>query len=165
MTIDTLAAANALQRAGMENGQAQAVANIVRDATADLVTKADLDSALAGLEERLVAQGDKLFSALAAQDQTLTSALAAQDQTLTSALAAQDQTLTSALAAQDQKLTSALAAQDQKLTSALAIQESRLRSELYKALWGFGLGIIGVNIAVVSAAVGVALWIWPPGAG
>ena len=143
MTIDTLAAANALQRAGMENGQAQAVANIVRDATADLVTKADLDSALAGLEERLVAQGDKLFSALAAQDHKLTSALAAQDQ----------------------KLTSALAAQDQKLTSALAIQESRLRSELYKALWGFGLGIIGVNIAVVSAAVGVALWIWPPGAG
>ena len=154
MTIDTLAAANALQRAGMENGQAQAVANIVRDATADLVTKADLDSALAGLEERLVAQGDKLFSALAAQDHKLTSALAAQDQKLTSALAAQDQ-----------KLTSALAAQDQKLTSALAIQESRLRSELYKALWGFGLGIIGVNIAVVSAAVGVALWIWPPGAG
>ena len=110
MTFDTLATARALQRAGMENGQAEAVANAVRDATADLVTKADLDSALAGLEERLAAQGDKLFSALAAQ-------------------------------------------------------EGRLRGELYKALWGFGLGIIGVNIAIVSAAVGVALWVWPPGAG
>ena len=143
MTFDTLAAARALQRAGMENGQAEAVTNIVRDATADLVTKADLNSALAGLEERLAAQGDKLFSAMVAQEDRLSSAMAAQGD----------------------KLSSAMAAQGDKLTSAMAAQEGRLRGELYKALWAFGLGIITINIAVVSAAVGVALWLWPPGAG
>ena len=154
MTFDTLAAARALQRAGMENGQAEAVTNIVRDATADLVTKADLNSALAGLEERLAAQGDKLFSAMAAQEDKLTSAMAAQEDRLSSALAAQED-----------RLSSALAAQGDKLSSAMAAQEGRLRGELYKALWAFGLGIITINIAVVSAAVGVALWLWPPGAG
>lgn len=154
MTFDTLAAARALQRAGMENGQAEAVTNIVRDATADLVTKADLNSALAGLEERLVAQGDKLFSAMAAQEDKLFSAMAAQEDKLSSAMAAQED-----------RLSSAMAAQGDKLTSAMAAQEGRLRGELYKALWAFGLGIITINIAVVSAAVGVALWLWPPGAG
>ena len=154
MTFDTLAAARALQRAGMENGQAEAVTNIVRDATADLVTKADLNSALAGLEERLTAQGDKLFSAMAAQEDKLTSAMAAQEDRLSSAMAAQED-----------RLSSALAAQGDKLSSAMAAQEGRLRGELYKALWAFGLGIITINIAVVSAAVGVALWLWPPGAG
>ena len=44
MTIDTLAAAKALERAGMENGHAEAVAVVVRDATADLATKADLSA-------------------------------------------------------------------------------------------------------------------------
>ena len=154
MTFDTLAAARALQRAGMENGQAEAVTNIVRDATADLVTKADLNSALAGLEERLAAQGDKLFSAMVAQEDKLFSAMAAQEDKLSSAMAAQED-----------RLSSAMAAQGDKLTSAMAAQEGRLRGELYKALWAFGLGIITINIAVVSAAVGVALWLWPPGAG
>ena len=87
----------------MDNGQAEAVTNVIRDATADLATKADLNSALAGLEGRL--------------------------------------------------------------NERLDAQEGRLRGELYKALWVFGLGVITVNIAVVSAAVGVALWLWPPGAG
>ena len=114
MTIDTLAAAKALERAGMENGQAEAIANVVRDATADLATKADLNSLLAGLEGRLNERLD---------------------------------------------------AQEAKLGFALAAQEGRLRGELYKALWVFGLGVISVNIAVISAAVGVALWLWPPGEG
>ena len=98
----------------MDNGQAEVVTNVVRDATADLATKADLNSALAGLEERLNERLD---------------------------------------------------AREAKLGFALAAQEGRLRGELYKALWVFGLGVITVNIAVVSAAVGVALWLWPPGAG
>ncbi len=109
----------------MDNGQAEAVTNVIRDATADLATKADLNSALAGLEERLNERLD----------------------------------------AQEAKLGSALDTQESKLGSALAAQEGRLRGELYKALWVFGLGVITVNIAVVSAAVGVALWLWPPGAG
>lgn len=44
MTFDTLTAAKNLQAAGMENGQAVAVAQVVQDATGDLVTKADLDT-------------------------------------------------------------------------------------------------------------------------
>ena len=98
----------------MDNGQAEVVTNVVRDATADLATKADLNSALAGLEGRLNERLD---------------------------------------------------AREAKLGFALAAQEGRLRGELYKALWVFGLGVITVNIAVVGAAVGVALWLWPPGAG
>ena len=53
MTIDTLAAAKALERAGMENGHAEAVAVVVRDATADLATKADLNALESRLEAKL----------------------------------------------------------------------------------------------------------------
>ena len=53
MTIDTLAAAKALERAGMENGHAEAVAVVVRDATADLATKADLSALESRLEAKL----------------------------------------------------------------------------------------------------------------
>ena len=53
MTIDTLAAAQALERAGMENGQAEAVAVVVRDATEDLATKADLNALESRLEAKL----------------------------------------------------------------------------------------------------------------
>ena len=53
MTIDTLAAAKALERAGMENGYAEAVAVVVRDATADLATKADLNALESRLEAKL----------------------------------------------------------------------------------------------------------------
>ena len=53
MTIDTLAAAKALERAGMENGHAEAVAVVVRDATADLATKADLGALESRLEAKL----------------------------------------------------------------------------------------------------------------
>ncbi len=163
----------------MDNGQAEAVTNVVRDATAGLATQADLNSALAGLEgrlnDRLDAHDAKLDSALAAHNERLD----AHDAKLGSALAAHnerldahDAKLGSALAAHnerldahDAKLGSALAAHDAKLVSALAAQEGRLRGELYKALWVFGLGIITVNVAIVSAAVGIALWVWPPGAG
>ena len=53
MTIDTLAAAQALERAGMENGHAEAVAVVVRDATDDLATKADLNALESRLEAKL----------------------------------------------------------------------------------------------------------------
>ena len=50
--FDTLALARCLEAAGVANGQAQAIAAGIRDARADLVTKADLDAALAALESR-----------------------------------------------------------------------------------------------------------------
>ena len=51
-SFDALAVARKLEAAGMANGQAVAVAEAIRDAQADLVTKAHLDSALAELEGR-----------------------------------------------------------------------------------------------------------------
>ena len=68
MTIDTLAAAKSLARAGMENGQAEAVANVVRDATADLATKADLDVLERRMDERLTANEGRMDERLAANE-------------------------------------------------------------------------------------------------
>ena len=90
MSIDTLAAAKALERAGMANGQAEAVANVVRDATADLATKADLD-ALEGrlnekLDERLNAHQEKLDERLNAHQEILDQRLVALEARLMGAL-------------------------------------------------------------------------------
>lgn len=49
----TLALARDLEAAGVANGQAQAIVAGIRDARADLVTKADMDAALVALEGRL----------------------------------------------------------------------------------------------------------------
>ena len=51
-SFDALAVARRLEAEGMANGQAVAVAEAIRDAQADLVTKAYLNSALAELERR-----------------------------------------------------------------------------------------------------------------
>ena len=90
MSIDTLAAAKALERAGMANGQAEAVANVVRDATADLATKADLD-ALEGrlnekLDERLNAHQEILDQRLVALEARLMGALHIQKAEIMDAL-------------------------------------------------------------------------------
>ena len=76
MTIDTLAAAKALERAGMENGHAEAVAVVVRDATADLATKADLSALEDRLSERLAAHESKLNERFAAFESRLEAKLA-----------------------------------------------------------------------------------------
>ena len=76
MTIDTLAAAKALEGAGMENGQAEAVAVVVRDATADLATKADLNALEDRLNERLAAHESKLNERFAAFESRLEAQLA-----------------------------------------------------------------------------------------
>ena len=55
-TFDTLTLARDLEAAGIANGQAGAIAAGIRDARADLVTKADIDAALAALEGRLEAK-------------------------------------------------------------------------------------------------------------
>jgi hypothetical protein len=52
--IDTLKLAKGLQEAGMSREQAESVAEALRDAQTDYVTRADLNLALAKLEARLV---------------------------------------------------------------------------------------------------------------
>ncbi len=97
MTIDTLAAAQALERAGMANGQAAAVANVVRDATVDLATKADLDALEGRLNERLTAQHRVLDERLTAHQQMLDERLAAQEARLLTAMADQKAEIMDAL--------------------------------------------------------------------
>ena len=101
MSIDTLAAAKALERAGMANGQAEAVANVVRDATADLATKADLD-ALEGrlnekLDERLTAHQERLDERLTAHQKILDERLVALEARLMGALHVQKAEIMDAL--------------------------------------------------------------------
>jgi hypothetical protein len=57
-TFDTLATARALEEAGMDAAQAEAVTGAIGGAigSADTVTRADLDAALAALELRLTKQ-------------------------------------------------------------------------------------------------------------
>lgn len=120
MTLDTLVAAKALERAGMENGQAEAVATVIRDATAEQATKADMEA----LRVATKADMEALRVATKADMDALRLATQAD----------------------------------------LNAVEGRLRGELYKALWAFGLGIIGTHAVVIGAAFSIALWLWPPGA-
>ena len=52
-TFDTLDAMRRLEQAGMERAQAEATVETIRDAQAELATKADLRSELAAVESRL----------------------------------------------------------------------------------------------------------------
>ena len=119
MTIDTLVAAKALEKAGMENGQAQAVATVIRDATAEQATKADLK------DLRIATKAD--LKALQASTKAEMEALQATTKAELNALG------------------------------------GSLRGELYKALWAFGLGIIGTITLVIGMAFSLALLLWPPG--
>lgn len=59
-TFDTLSASRALQDAGMDRGQAEAIAGAIRDGQGELVTKEHLDAKLAGLESRLSERESRL---------------------------------------------------------------------------------------------------------
>ena len=52
-TFDTLDAMRRLEQAGMERAQAEATVETIRDAQSELATKADLQSGLTVLEQRL----------------------------------------------------------------------------------------------------------------
>ncbi len=62
--FDTLTAAKELQGAGMDQRQAEAVAQAIRSGQGDLVTKADLEATIAKLERRLMLYGLALAGAL-----------------------------------------------------------------------------------------------------
>ena len=74
--FDTLAIARDLEAAGMANGQAEAIAVAIRDARADLVTKADLDALESRLEARLAALESKQDAQLVALEGRLEAKLA-----------------------------------------------------------------------------------------
>lgn len=74
--FDTLAIARDLEAAGMANGQAEAIAVAIRDARADLVTKADLDALEIRFEARLAALESKQDAQLVALEGRLEAKLA-----------------------------------------------------------------------------------------
>lgn len=74
--FDTLAIARDLEAAGMANGQAEAIAVAIRDARADLVTKADLDALESRFEARLAALESKQDAQLVALEGRLEAKLA-----------------------------------------------------------------------------------------
>ena len=51
--IDTLKLAKNLQSAGMSTAQAEGIAEALRDAQSDYITKADLDAAVSKLEAKI----------------------------------------------------------------------------------------------------------------
>ncbi len=142
MTIDTLAAAKALERAGMANGQAEAVANVVRDATADLATKADLDALEGRLNERLAAHEGKLDARLAAHEGKLDARLAAHQDILDERLAAHQDILDERLAALEARLMGAIHNQKADLMDALRQQAMTFLKTT--------LAAVGVTAGVVS---------------
>ena len=72
--FDTLAAAESMAGAGIEEPHAKAIAATIRDSRDDLATKADLENAIAGLESRLQAT---LYRALLIQGAAIVGVLAA----------------------------------------------------------------------------------------
>lgn len=66
ITIDTLAAVQDLEKAGIKSEHAKAIVKTVSQADADLVTKADLKAELATLEGRLTSAGYRLALAVIA---------------------------------------------------------------------------------------------------
>ena len=180
MSIDTLAAAKALEMAGMANGQAEAVANVVRDATADLATKADLDALEGRLNEKLAAHQEKLDERLGAHEGRLDARLAAHQEKLDERLAThqekQDVRLTAhqgllderlaahdeRLAAHQEKLDARLAAHQDMLDERLNALEARLmgaihlqKAELMDALRQQVMTFLKTTLAAVGATAGV----------
>ena len=154
MALDTLVAAKALERAGMENGQAEAVATVIREATAEQATKADVEASRnatkADLDAFKVATKADLDAFKVATKADLGAFKAATKSDLDAFKAATK---------------SDLDAMGLAMRADLKAVEGSLQGQLYKALWAFGLGIIGTNAVVIGAAFSIALWLWPPGAG
>ena len=153
MSIDTLAAAKALERAGMANGQAEAVANVVRDATADLATKADLDA----LEGRL---NKKLDERLNAQQERLDERLNTHQERLDESLNAQQERLDERLNAHQEILDQRLVALEARLMGALHIQKAEIMDALRQQIMTFlktTLAAVGATAGLVSAIATIAV--------
>ena len=169
MSIDTLAAAKALERAGMANGQAEAVANVVRDATADLATKADLDALEGRLNEKLAAHQEKLDERLGAHEGRLDARLVAHQGLLDERLAAHQEKLDARLAAHQGLLDERLAAHDERLAAHQDMLDERLnalearlmgaihlqKAELMDALRQQVMTFLKTTLAAVGATAGV----------
>ena len=76
--LDTLRCAQTLKTAGFTDEQADAMAQVLGDALADVVTKKDLDDAITGVEARLKAEMNNGFTAERAETNAGFAALRAE---------------------------------------------------------------------------------------
>ena len=174
--FDTLAAADALRDAGMEPGQARAVATQLRAAAGagDAVTRPELEAALARLKTDLVermAEGEAALRTLIAEseqslrthstegDQSLRAQLAETDQSLREQIAETDQSFRAQLAETDQSLRERIAETDQSLRERIAEGERRLLDRITESerryaalLWRLFGGIVATAGVAVAAA-------------
>ena len=130
--FDTLSVARDLEAAGLDRGPAEAIARAINHGGERAATKADLDSATAGLRA-------DLDSAIAGLRADLDSATAKHRTDLDSAIAGLRADLDSATAGLRADLDSAVAG---------------LRADFYRALWIQGVSIvtlIGGLIAIAAA--------------
>lgn len=145
MTIDTLAAAKTLARAGMENGQAEAVANVVRDATADLATKADLDALESRLDDRFAAMDDKLT---------------ANERSMAERFAINERVTAERLTANERGTADRIVAAETRLHAELKSGLAELRADFYKWMWVMGSSIVGILLTAITLSFGIAAWLF-----
>ena len=133
-SFDALAVARRLEAEGMANGQAVAVAEAIRDAQADLVTKAYLNSALAELESRQNVR----FAALEGQFASLEGQF--------TALEGQQNARFAELEGRFVALESGLDAKFAELRADFAERQAAI----YRALWLQGASLIAVFTALYA---------------
>ena len=177
MTIDTLAAAKTLAKAGMENGQAEAVANVVRDATADLATKADLDALesrldgrFAAMDGRFAAMDDKFaamddkFAAmddkLTANERSMAERFAINERSMAERFTINERVTAERLTANERGTADRIVAAETRLHAELKSGLAELRADFYKWMWVMGSSIVGILLTTITLSFGVAAWLF-----
>ena len=159
MTIDTLAAAKTLAEAGMENGQAEAVANVVRDATADLATKADLDALESRLDGRFAAM-DGRFAAMDDKFAAMDDKLTANERSMAEMFAINERVTAEGLTINERGTADRIVAAETRLHAELKSGLAELRADFYKWMWVMGSSIVGILLTTITLSFGVAAWLF-----
>ena len=170
MTIDTLAAAKTLAKAGMENGQAEAVANVVRDATADLATKADLDALesrldgrFAAMDGRFAAMDDKFAAMddkLTANERSMAERFAINERSMAERFAINERVTAERLTANERGTADRIVAAETRLHAELKSGLAELRADFYKWMWVMGSSIVGILLTAITLSFGIAAWLF-----
>ena len=152
MTIDTLAAAKTLANAGMENGQAEAVANVVRDATEDLATKADLDA----LERRLDDKFATMDERIAINERVTGERIAANERGTAERITANERGTAERIAINERVTGERIAATETRLQAELKSGLAELRADFYKWMWVMGASIVGILLTAITLSFSIA---------
>ena len=135
---DTLSVAKRLKGAGMNELQAEAVAEAIRggigDATAHLATKDDLAAARRELQSDMKAMESRLEGKMSAMESRLEGRMTARESQLNAGMAAQESRFDTGMAAQASRFDASISA---------------LESRLLWRLSGMMLGVGGIAIAVL----------------